>query len=192
MNTTPCEKRLSGDELVKYWLGELTDAEQAGIEEHLFKCSSCSDALEELVSLAGGIRELAKTGDVPGIVSPSYVERLKSSGLRIREYRLKPGETVFCTIAPGDALAVAHLEARLEDATRLDVVLDTGDGARPPVRFSDVAFDPGAGEVVLAPRAYELRQLGKVVQRVRLISVTPSGEQQLGEYVFSHSPYRED
>jgi hypothetical protein len=72
--------------------------------------------------------------------------------MRVRAYRLQPGGGVNCTIAPEDDLVIAHLHTPLTGVRRLDLVLDdVKSGAH--WRAEDVAFDPAADEVVMAPNS---------------------------------------
>jgi hypothetical protein len=184
-----CNRPLTVAELTEYWLGDLAQTQQSAIEEHIFACSGCSRLLEEIVALGGSLRTMARTGQVAAILAPAFIERLRTDGVRIREYSLQPGGSVNCSVAPTDDLTIAHLHAPLEGVRRLDLVLDISEGGLPPSRLADVAFNPAAGELVLAPRMSDLRRLGTVTQRVRLLSVGESGEQVIAEYVFNHSPH---
>ena len=144
-------------ELIAWWLGELADDREAELEEHLFGCEACSARLRELLRLGEGIQRVTRAGDVHAVLTAAFIRRLQQSGLRVREYRLQPGGSVNCTVAPKDDLVVAHLHAPLGDIERLDLLLDdVASGTR--WRAEDVAFDPAAGEVVLAPNVAELRR----------------------------------
>jgi hypothetical protein len=184
-----CGRGTSLAELVDYWLGDISPSAMNAIEEHLFACATCSHRLSELAALGDGIRALARHGRLHAVLTPEFVETLKARGAKIREYRMQPGGSVNCSIAPDDDLAVAHLEAPLEGVSRLDLVFEFAQGGLPQQRFEDVVFSPDKGEIVLAPRAEELRQLSNTVQRVRLLSVSAAGDRLLGEYLFRHSPY---
>jgi hypothetical protein len=173
--------------LLAYWLGELEGAREAELEEHLFGCETCSAYLREIVQLGEGIQRVTRAGGVHAVLTAEFVRRLQASGLRVREYRLQPGGSVNCTVAPEDDLVIAHLHARLKDVQRLDLVLeDETSGAR--WRAEDVAFDPAAGEVVMATKMTELRQLGSATLRAQLLAVERENERVIGEYTFNHSP----
>jgi hypothetical protein len=128
-------------------------------------------------------------GGAAAIVPPEFVVRLKAAGLRVREYELEPRGSVACTITPDDDLVVAHLEAPLAGVQRLDVVIHEVE-ARHTFRLTDVGFNPASREVVLVPKASDLRRRGRSTQRVELVAVSADGERVLGEYVFNHSPFR--
>jgi hypothetical protein len=118
-----------------------------------------------------------------------FAGQLTAAGLRVREYRLPPQGSVACTITPQDDLVVAHLEAPLADVQRLDVVIHEVE-ADLTFRLGDVAFNPASGEVLLVPKASDLRHRGRSTQRVELVAVSGTGDRVLGQYVFNHTPHR--
>src|SRR5262249_22711132 len=109
--------------LIEYWLGELDAAEEAQLEEHLFACAECSSRLQQLVQLAQGLGQAARDGNAVTVLTPSFIKRLQDAGVRVREYRMDPGGSVACTVAPDDDRVVAHLHAPLADVSRLDMVM---------------------------------------------------------------------
>ncbi len=186
MNAATCHVTFPTETLVAYWLGELRNADEAAIEDHLFTCGECTARLHSLSELGRDIRSAVRDGDVSTVLPPSFIERLKRTGLGIREYRLQPGGSVMCTVTPEDDLVVAHLQASLRDVQRLDVLyhdLTTGTLQR----LEDVAFDATAGEVVMATNVVQLRQITQAVYRVQLVAVTGADEHLKGEYTFNHS-----
>lgn len=175
-------------DLLAYWLGEMDEASGARLEEHLFGCAECSARLGGVVHLAEAIRREFREGRLASVLSAASMQRLKDSGMRVREYRMQPGGSVNCTVAPEDDLVAAHLHAPLQGVRRLDLSIDTGEGGAPR-RLPDVAFDPASDEVVLASSVVEVRRLGVVTQRVELIAVSDGAERVLGRYTFNHSPW---
>lgn len=171
--------------LVDYWFDGLGESPH---EEHLLACGDCSERLAWIAGLGEEIRDIVKRGEAMMVLTGGLLKRLAAAGLRVREYRLGPGASVNCTIAPADDLVVAHLEAPLAGVDRLDVVSSVG-----PVlhRLHDIPFDPSSGEVLLAPRTRDLRALGHATEVARLIAVGADGEKVIGEYTFNHSPFRE-
>jgi hypothetical protein len=189
MSTNACRSPLEGGELLGYWLGELDATREAEIDEHLFACRPCGEALERIVALGDAVRTLIARGDAAAIVPLEFVARLKAAGLRVSEYRLAPQGSVQCTIAPHDDLVVAHLAAPLEGVQRLDVMIHEVEANR-TLRLTDVAFNAANREVVLLPKARDLRQIDVGTQRVELIAVSGAGDRVIGEYRFNHSRYR--
>lgn len=45
MTAVRCATPIGFERLVAYWLGELPEADESPIEEHLFGCASCSQRL---------------------------------------------------------------------------------------------------------------------------------------------------
>ena len=186
MSSRSCHVTYPTATLLEYWLGELAAPAASAFEEHLFECGECSERMRNLVQLGHGIRRLTREGDLNTVLTAPYIEHLKQTGFRVREYRMEPGGSVACTITSNDDLVVAHLHAPLHGVRRLDLVVDdVTAGVR--YRLEDVAFDATADEVVLAPSASGLRRLNVATQRVQLVAVESSGDRALGEYTFNHS-----
>ena len=75
--------------------------------------------------------------------------------MRIREYRLAPGERVACTIRADDDAVVSRMQVPLAGVKRVDALqsLDLGDGHVQQWRVEDVPFDPDADEMLSLPSA---------------------------------------
>ena len=185
MNHVAC-KQLSTAEVIQYWLDELGNERAAKIEEHLFACASCNAQLESIVSLGLATRQLVQQGKITTTLTPGSLRELKATGLRLREYHVDPGGKVNCTITPEDDLVVSHLHTPLAGVRRIDLVIDDIDTAW-QIRASDIGFDPVSDEVVVIPRAEDVRNMHRATHRMRLFSVDDSGERLLGEYLFHHS-----
>lgn len=184
MNEPVCIRSIPVSALLGYWLGESV-AEEAALEEHLMGCEHCSARLQSLVRVGRGIRAVTRSGNFHGVLSASFVEALRRDGLRVREYRMAPGGSVACTVAPDDDLVVSYLRAPLGDVQRLDLVFEDLP-AGTVLRMTDVAFDPAAEELVLAPHIAMLRGFDTGVRRARLIAVQDGAERELGAYTFDH------
>jgi anti-sigma factor RsiW len=190
MTGPPCAKPIEIGPLVAYWLGELPAVADAPIEEHLFGCAHCTRRLEELAALAFGIRAVVRRGALQAVITQPFLEQMKRQGMRIREYRLAPGERVACTIGADDDAVVGRMRVPLAGVKRVDALqsLDLGDRRVQQWRVEDVPFDPDAGEVLSLPSAAELKKLPAHMLRVQLVAVDESGERSLGEYTFAHTP----
>ncbi len=190
MTDTHCATPIEVERLVAWWLGELPAAADAPIEEHLFGCAYCTRRLEELAALASGIRAAVRGGAVHAVISQPFLEYMKRQGMRIREYRVAPGERVACTIGANDDAVVSRLQVALAGVTRVDAVqsIDLGDGRLQQWRLEDVPFDPKADEMLSLPSATALRKLPAHTFRVQLVAVDEAGERSLGEYTFAHTP----
>jgi len=185
-----CAKPIELEPLVAYWLGELPAAAEAPIEEHLFHCAHCTRRLEELAALGFGIRAVVRRGAVQAVITQPFLEQLKRQGMRIREYRLAPGERVACTIRANDDAVVGRMRVPLAGVKRVDVLqsIDLGDGHVQQQRLEDVPFDPNADEMLSLPSATTLKKMPAHTFRVQLVAVDGSGERSLGEYTFAHTP----
>ena len=188
MSRMHCTASLPLAALIDYWLGDLDAAGEEAIERHLFGCGECSATLESIAELAGGIRTLLRRGELAAAVTPAFVEALRRSGLRLRQYGVPCNGSVHCTVAPDDDLLITRLQAPLAGIERLDLVaIEPGD--RAPQRLDDIPFSAAAGEVVLLPRVDRIRALGESTTTMRLVAVDPGGERVIGEYRFLHAPW---
>lgn len=185
MTDPVCIRAIPTSALLAYWLGESV-AEEAAIEEHLMGCPHCSARLDSLVRAGRGIRQATRAGRIHGVLSASFVQTLREDGLRVREYRLQPGTSVPCTVTPEDDFVVSCLGASLGDVQRLDLVFEDLVAGH-ALRMTDVAFDPAADHVVLAPNTAALRAYQTGPRRARLIAVQDGVERELGSYTFDHT-----
>src|SRR5690606_1280405 len=117
-----CAAPMGAARLLDYWLDELDEKDQESVEQHLLGCAHCSAELERLLQLADDVRALMRAGRVHAVLAQSFVRRLADAGVRVREYRMGPGGSVDCTVAPDDDLLVSRLEAPLAGVAQLDVV----------------------------------------------------------------------
>jgi hypothetical protein len=185
----PCAAPIGAARLLDYWLDEGDAPEAETIERHLLGCAHCSAELERLLQLGDEVRALMRGGRIHAVLGQSFVRRLCDAGLRVREYRMGPGGSVDCTVAPDDDLLVSRLQAPLAGVRQLDVVVVNPMGDGSTRRLTDVPFDPDAAELVMTPVTAAVRQAPAHVQQVRLVAVEPTGERMLGEYVFRHTPW---
>jgi anti-sigma factor RsiW len=187
---TRCAQPIEFETLAAYWLGELAEATEAPLEEHLFGCAHCARRLESLAALASGIRAAVRDGALFLALTPRFLQHMKDQGLRIREYPAEPGESVNCTITAEDDAVVSRLRAPLAGAKRVDALhsLELGGGRIERRRVQDLPFDEESGEVLFTPSTKELRTLPAHTWRVQLLAVDESGERTLGEYAFAHTP----
>lgn len=185
-----CNDPVDFEKLAGYWLDELPAAEAERIEEHFFACAHCAGQLEWLSALPAGVRAAVRAGSLGLVVSGAFVEAMKRAGLRIREYRIKPGETVNCTIRADEDAVISRMRAPLAGVQRVDALmrLEIGGVEEPEERIEDVPFDPGSGEVLLIPPAAALKKMPAHRMHVRLVALGDAGESPLSEYTFSHSP----
>lgn len=188
MSSTSCVVATPPQTLTAYWLSELDTPVESELEEHLFGCAACTERLRVLAQLGDGVKRMTRDGRIHAIFTAPFVKQLQDLGLRVREYRVRPGGSVMCTVAPQDDLVLAHLHAPLHDVQRLDILVhDLPQDTR--MRIEDVAFDPTADEVVMLPNVAQLRQLTFATQHVKLLAVESDGERVIADYTFKHSPW---
>jgi hypothetical protein len=173
-------------DLLAYWLAELDTPQELAMDEHLFACATCSERLSALVELGAAIRCETLRGGFGFVASEALIHRMKEAGLTMREYDVRPGGSVSCTITPEDDFVVSNLHASLKGVDRLDVIIDDGSGGTH--RIADVAFDPEADHLAVVPSAAYLRTLGHVRQRMHLVAMDGDDERVIGDYTFDHSP----
>jgi hypothetical protein len=182
-----CATPLADGLVLDWWTGELAPAEARSVERHLLTCAPCTARAQLLAAVSEGVRALVRQGRLPVALSPSVVERLRSEGRRIREYRVAPGGGVQCTVGPDDDVVLARLAADFAGVTRVDLVRRVEDGAEQ--RLADLPFDLASGELIFSPPTDVLRAMPASVERMRLLAVELHGERLLGEYTFDHTPW---
>lgn len=172
--------------LVDYWLGDADAAAAEAIDEHLLRCDDCGALFDEIVALGRGVREAFSQGLVPSVLTPSFVEHFKSSGRRVREYRVPAGGSVHCAVTPEDELLVSRVGAPLAGVQRLDALFSFSFAPGEEQRLHDLPFDAAAGELLLAPKLAEVRRLPSHEVTLRLLSVGDAGEREIARYTFHH------
>lgn len=183
----PCASPLSDETLLEHWIWEPFQTPQADVEEHLLGCDDCSHRLAWVVAIADGVRDVARAGAIRVVVPPVFLERVGLEGLRLREYRIAPGGSIECSVAPEDDVLVARLGLDVGDATRVDLVwLDAG--GHEQERLLDVPVHAAMRDVVFVQRIADIRALPKGTARARFVATDGDGERVLAEYTFNHTP----
>ena len=181
-----CTNPIDAAVLADYWLGVLTESEEA-IEEHLFMCDECGERLREIIALAHGIRKLAREGSLLMVVSDAFLKRAAEEGLRVREYAPPPGGGVECTVTAQDDLLIARLASNLSDAKRVDLCICDQRGVE-RLRLPDIPFDPAGGSVAFQQPITYAKAAPSETMIARLVSLDDvGGERLLGEYTFNHT-----
>jgi hypothetical protein len=187
MSSSTCITPIGDQALVAYWLGELDEASEARVDEHVLGCAACSERLAAIVALADGIRSAVSDGAVRMFVTDAFVRSAVEHGRRVREYRVPRNGSVNCSVAPEDELLVSRLEVPLAGVNRIDVVSYLDD-AQTDV-FHDIPFDAQSGEVVMAPKLAQLRAMPSHRRRFRLLAIDENGERVIGDYTFNHTAH---
>jgi hypothetical protein len=186
MTRAACAAPPAPPELLQYWLGELDEARELALDEHLFACGACSEKLRAIVDLGAAIRRVFLGGWLNIVLPEPFIRSIQSAGFKVREYDLPAGGSVSCTVTPDDDFVVSYLRAPLAGVQRVDVLID--DSTSGKLRANDVAFDPAAGMLVAVTSTAYLRTLAHSQQRVRLVAVDGAEERVLGDYTFNHHP----
>ena len=173
--------------LMDYWLAALLPADEEAVEEHLLTCDTCGDRLREVISLAEGLRALARSGALQVVVSDQLLRRATEAGVRVREYAPPPGTGIQCTVAADDDLLVARLAADLSTASRVDLSwCDSGGVERQ--RMIDIPVQADTGTVICQQSITWAKASPSASMIARLVAVDEHGAQQvLGEYTFNHT-----
>jgi hypothetical protein len=185
MSTPACIAPIPFSSLLEYWFGDLAQNDEELIEEHLLGCAKCSERLGDLATLGAGIKSAFRSGELWAVISPDFLQRMKQEGLRLREYPVAPGGSVYCTISATDHAVVSRLQASLEGVTRVDLVRLSEQGQG---RLPDIPFEPTAGEVLFCPSAASLKKAPAYTERIRLLAVDDAGEHPIADYTFIHTP----
>ncbi len=187
MSPAACAVPLTTAAVTDWWLGDLAGDEATRVEEHLLGCDDCGARLAEIIDLGASIRAVARRGRVRVVGSEAFLARLAEDGLRLRQYRVGPGGSVACTVAPTDDLVVARFTAPLGGVARVDLSVCDAEG-RERHRLVDIPVSAAASEVIVLPPIDAIRALPATVERFRLLAVEAAGERLLAEYTFVHTP----
>ncbi len=182
-----CANPVDAAVLAEYWMGALAGAAEERVEEHLLECDECGARLGEVMALADGVRELARSGSLRMIVSDWFVRRLAEEGARVREYAPPAGGSVQCTVTAEDDLLIVRLAADLSGARRVDLGVYDARG-RERGRLKDIPFHSEAGNVAFQESIAWAKAAPSETVVTRLIAVDEAGgERLLGEYTFHHT-----
>ena len=106
--------------------------------------------------------------------------------MRVREYFIPQGGSVYCSVSPQDEVLVGRLLAPLEGVSRVDVAvrLSLKDGEE---WAYDVPFDVASGQVLIAPKISQVRKLPTQDVYIRLLAVDDKSSREIGRYTLHHS-----
>lgn len=182
-----CTNPIEATVLADYWLGLLPEAEESTVEEHLFACDDCGDRLREAISLAGGLRNLARGGSLRMVVSDEFLKRASGEGLRVRQYAPSRGGSVQCTVTAEDDILIGRLAANLKETQRVDLSICDENGAE-QLRMRDIPVNPSTNDVIVQESITFAKAAPNNKMILRLLNVDESGsERLLGEYTFNHT-----
>jgi hypothetical protein len=186
--STPCDT--SDELLLDYLCGDLTNDEADRLEDHLFGCESCAEKLEGLDSLRRTVARAVSSARVGANVNQEFLERARSDGLTLREYRIDEGQTVSCFAGPED-LVVVRLAAAAEQASVVDLEVEFRDLEQDqavPFERKALSVDRNLRELVLVFPGEEVRGYPRSRWTMRLHENAPDGPRVLGPFVMDHHP----
>lgn len=186
MTDTRCPAPIGFADVVDYWAGDLTRAEEDRIDEHVFTCADCARELAAAEALARGIAAVAREGRLHSVVTDAILNRLAADGVRIRTYTLDGAGIVPCSVWADDDLVVARIRADFAEAHAVTIVARLASGEE-IVRLADVAVRPGQREILNALSAAHLRKLPATNVRVTVTAQIGSGERTIAEYTLAHA-----
>ena len=173
--------------LADYWLAALPAGEEDAVELHLFACDECGARLGEIISLAEGIRDLARRGSLLLVVSDTFVDRLVEEGLRVRQYAPPHGGSIACTVTAEDDVLIGRRSADLSRAKRVDLCL-CNEWHIERIRLADIPFDPAADAVLFQQSITYAKAAPSETTIAKLVAVDEAGgERLLGEFTFHHT-----
>jgi hypothetical protein len=182
-----CSNPIDAAVLADYWIAALEKPEEELVEEHLLDCDRCGARLREVISLAEGVRNLAREGSLRMVVSDAFLQRAAEEGLRVREYALPPGGGVQCTVTAEDDILIGRLAANLSGAKRVDLCICDERGVE-QLRLPDIPVHPGAESVAYQESITLMKAAPTLKMIARLVTFDETGgERLLGEYTFNHT-----
>ena len=186
MTDTRCPAPIGFADVVDYWAGDLTRAEEDRIEEHAFACADCARELAAAEALARRIAQVVREGRFHSVVTDAILNRLAADGVRIRTFTLDGAGIVPCAVWADDDLVVSRIRADFADVDAVTIVTRQASGDEIS-RFADVAVRPGQREILNAFSAAHLRKLPATRVRVTVTAQIGSGERTLAEYTLEHA-----
>lgn len=190
MTTPDAPLLLPLSDLVDYLLGELSPTDEERIEKIFFENEASARLLELVASIGGGIRDLVTQASAGGVVNRSMVQKMRRSGLTLREYRLTPGATVSCKAGPEDFVLV-RLATEFGSAAEVTVDFDFRDletNQTAPTRSRSVEVDRDAGEILLVFPGEEVRNYPRSLWTLHVRGKTASGKAEFGPFILDHTP----
>jgi hypothetical protein len=171
---------LAPQQFAAYWLGDLGDADQAQLEEHVFDCGQCAAESERMAALTQALGEL-----LPSVISARRLGRLRSEVPALKQLRVAPGGHGTVEFGPGEKSFVITLAAELSDLTYVEFSIERPDGT-PLVELQGAPVDPLSGGVhVVCQRHFIEGGFPKQVQ-MRLRASRNGQTEDLGLYRIDH------
>lgn len=190
MSDNRCRAPRRDADLIDYLRGELPAEAEHVLEEHLFDCPACTEQLARFERIGAGIRDLVAGAMAGGVVNHQFVERLRQSGLSIREYRLTPGVTVSCQAGPEDYVLV-RMAAEFGSLADVNVEVEFHDlerNAKAPVMRRQAEIDRAAGELMLVFPGTVVRSYPRSLWTMQVHGRMEDRVQRFGPFIMDHTP----
>ncbi len=187
--TPTCETPVPFETLVDGSLGELPGEAQDRFDEHVLSCAACHARLEAVVRLGADIARAMSTGAVSAWVTEDLVRQIEAAGRHVHHYRLRPGETVPCTVSPDDVFVATHLTGPFPDdrPVRGDIAFhDLTTGAQQIWPVGELPIDRDTGTVVMLHPGEVMRAYPR--SHITIALRTDDGSP-IGTYHFDHTPW---
>jgi hypothetical protein len=181
-----CSAPIGFADVVDYWAGDLTAAEEDRIDDHVFTCAACARELAAAEGLARGIATMAREGRLHTVVSDSILNRLSADGVRIRMFTLEGSAIVPCAVWADDDLIVSRIRADFSGVDSVSIITRQASGEEIR-RVSDIAVRPGQQEILNAFSAAQLRKLPATQVHVTVTTQAETGERTIAEYTLEHA-----
>jgi anti-sigma factor RsiW len=186
MNAPGCQ-RIAFEDLIDYAAGELSEADAAAFEEHLFTCADCGARQAEFDTLVRAIGPAVRSGEVGGFVNDAVLNQLSREGIRVRTFALTPGAVVPCAVWDDDELIAMRLRADFGGASEFTLSQRVA-GTEVIRATGQVAASP-QGELIYAISASWVRQLAAVDLEVVLSANEAGVERPVGSYTLVHGGF---
>lgn len=183
MTAAGCQ-RIALADLTDYAAGELTDADAAAFEEHLFACADCGSRAAEFDALVRAIPPAVRSAEVGGFVTDAILNRLAREGVRVRSYALSPGAVVPCAVWDDDEVMALRLRGDLRGSSEL--TLSQRITGREVIRATGAIAAGSQAEIIYALPAAWVRQLPVTEVEVLLTATEEGRERQVGRYILVH------
>jgi anti-sigma factor RsiW len=183
MNAAACE-RIALANLTDYAAGELSEAEAAAIEEHLFSCADCGARAAEFDALLRAIPRAVRSAEIGGFVTDDVLNRLAREGVRVRTYALSPGAVVACAVWDDDEVMALRLRGDFGGAA--EFTMSQRIGGKEVIRTTGHVAASSHGEIMYAIPASWVRQLPVTEVEVFLTANEDGEERPVGSYTLVH------
>jgi anti-sigma factor RsiW len=182
--TAPGCDRIGFAQLTDYASGELSGAEIAALEEHLFACVDCGARAAEFDTIVRAVPPAVRSADVGGFVTDAVLNRLEREGVRLRTYALSPGAVLPCAVWADDEVMVLRLRGDFGSAS--EFTLSERVAGAELARVTGQVTPSPQGEVIFAMPASSIRHLAVVNVEVLLTAVDAGDERTVGSYTLIH------